>query len=158
MTAPPLVTQRHLEELVRRLLALEKRVGRVEVRERLAGTPLTTRTPTYTGGTIAGATTYTFQSAAYVQLGNVVIDVGQINWSAATGTGEARISLPFAPATYNFTGAVWNSGVTFANNTPQPLLGVGAYFVLESPLTNAASARVQMEAAGSIIWTIAYFV
>lgn len=117
-----------------------------------------TRTPTYTGGTTAGATTYTFQSAGWWRLGNRITDIGQINWTAATGTGEARISLPFAPVTYNAVGSAWINTVTFANSTPMLAANAGnSYFVLDSPLTNAGNTRVQMEAAGVIIWVISYF-
>ena len=122
-------------------------------------TDSSTRTPTYTGGTTAGTTTYTFQSAAWIRIGKLVIDIGQINWSAATGTGEARISLAFAPAGYNVAGSAWISAVTFANSTPILAANAGnAYATLDSPLTNAANTRVQIEAAGIIIWVIAYFV
>ena len=117
-----------------------------------------TRTPTYVGGTTAGVTTYGFQTAAWVREGNKITDIGQINWSAATGTGEARISLPFAPVGYNVTGSVWLSGVTFVNSTPTPFAGANLYFVLDSPLTNAGNTRVQVEAAGSIVWVLTYFI
>jgi hypothetical protein len=117
-----------------------------------------TYTPIYYGGTTAGITGHTFQSGAYRRLGDVAIVTGQVNWSSATGTGEARVSLPFAPATYNFTGSLWLSGVTFANSAPQMFLGAGAYFVMDSPLTNAAPTRVAVEAAGSLVWTVTYFI
>jgi len=142
---------RKIDEILRRLDALEA-TAHINYSKG-------TRVPTYTGGTTAGATTYTFQSAAWRRVGNKITDIGQINWSAATGTGEARISLPFAPVAYNASGIAWLSGVTFANSTPVIQANVGnLYFVLDSPLTNAGNTRVQMEAAGSIIWVITYFV
>lgn len=153
----PLVTQQHLEDLMRKLQKLETRIGQVEVRESTTGT-FGVYTPTYTGGTAAGVTTYAFQAGVWRRFGDQITVVGQVNWSAATGTGEARISLPFAPVTYNFTGSVWLSGVTFANSAPELLASPGnLYFVLDSPLTNAAPGRVQMEAAGSVVWGATYF-
>lgn len=119
-----------------------------------------TWTPTYLGGTTAGTTTYSFRAGYWTRLGNIIIAAGQINWSAATGTGEARISLPVTGAVSNIAGNAWISGVTFANSTPLALFqpSIGTYFVLDSPLTNAGNTRVQVEAVGSIIWTITYLI
>jgi hypothetical protein len=115
-------------------------------------------TPTYEGGTTPGTTTYTFQSGAWTRIGNMVVVRGQVNWSAATGTGDAQVSLPFAPGTRNFTGSLWLIGVTFAAGTPQmQLSGGNTFFTMISPATNAAGTVVQMEAAGNIIWTVTYF-
>lgn len=118
-----------------------------------------TYTPEYYGGTTHGTTTHTFQGGSWRRIGNLLVVLGQVNWSAATGTGEARVSLPFAPLTYNAAGSVWMTGVTFANSTPLLTASNGnTYFVLDSPLTNAANTRVQVEAAGTIIFALAYFV
>jgi hypothetical protein len=117
-----------------------------------------TYTPTYLGGITPGATTYTFQDGAWVRLGNQLTVRGQVNWSAATGTGNAQFSLPFAPGSGNFTGALYLNGITFANSAPEILLSAGnTYFTMGSPLTNAAPTIVQIEAAGSAVFTITYF-
>ena len=137
---------------------LRQRVNRLETKTTPLYLPGGAWTPTYQGGTISGATTYVFQAGEYTRYGNVVVAKGQINWSAATGTGEARFSLPIAPAGGNGSGSVYLSGITFANNTPVVLMGVGTYFTLTSPLTNAAGGIVQMEAVGSIVFTIVYMV
>ena len=114
-------------------------------------------TPTYNGAT-PGTTTYTFQDGTYVRIGDVVIVRGQINWSAATGTGNAQISLPFAAVGGNFTGSLWLSGVTFAAGSPELRLTAGdLFFTMISPATNAAGTIVAVEAVGSIIWTLVYF-
>jgi len=121
-----------------------------------------TYTPTYEGSTTPGVTTYTLQSGAWTRLGNVVIATGTVVWTAATGTGVAKISLPFATANVtnqNLSGSVRIDSVTFANSTPQVLITPNvAFFTLTSPLTNAASTNVAMEAAGNIIFTITYLV
>lgn len=118
-----------------------------------------TYTPTYLGGTTVGVTTYTFQAGGWRRVGNQLTVVGQINWSAATGTGDARISLPIAPSGFNFAGSLWISAVTFANGTPQLQANAGnTYFIMNSPLTNAGSPTIQIEAAGTVIWTATYFV
>lgn len=158
MTTPPLVSQRELEALLRRLAALEKRVGTIEVTEKLNYTPQTSYTPTYLGGTTAGVTTYTLQVGSYLQLGGLIVARGQVVWTASTGTGNAQVSLPVAPTTGNYSGSLRLSAVTFANSAPELTLSAGnAFFTMDSPLTNAAPTAVAMEAAGNIVWTVAYF-
>ncbi len=121
-----------------------------------------TYTPTYEGSTLAGVTTYTTQQGGWVRLGPVVIVTGTIVWTAATGTGSAQISLPFTTANItnqNYSGSVRNVNVTFANSAPQVLIAPNtSFFILQSPLTNAASTAVAMEAAGNIVFTIVLFV
>lgn len=121
-----------------------------------------TYTPTYTGGTTAGTTTYSIQSGTYIRLGSLVIAWGTVVWTNATGTGDARISLPFAAnATGNrfATGAVRTVNITFANSAPQVQIDPGnQYLTLESPLTNAAATRVQMEVAGNLVFVAVYTV
>lgn len=147
-------TQRQIFEIATRLERLEK--------PDVLLTDSDTYTPTYTGGTSAGVTTYSIQQGSWVQLGPIVIALGTIQWTAATGTGDARISLPFASANVsnqNSGGSVWITTVTFANSTPLLLISPNtSYFILSSPLTNAANTQVAVEAAGIIVWTVAYVV
>jgi hypothetical protein len=114
--------------------------------------------PTYVGGTTAGVTTYGTQTGSYIRVGRTMFVLGQVQWTAATGTGEARISLPFAPSAVNSSGSVWNSNVTFANGSPQMLILGTSYFVMDSPLTNAGSTRSNIEAVGNIVFSLTYIV
>lgn len=147
-----------MSDLAQEIRDIKRRVARLEGLESVL--PASgTYTPTYEGGTTPGTTGYAFQNGIYTIHGNIILVAGQINWSSATGTGEARISLPYTPSVGNWTGSLRLSGVTYANDTPQMLLSAGSlYFVMDSPLTNAAQTRVQMEAAGSVIWTVAYII
>lgn len=117
-------------------------------------------TPTYLGSTAAGVTTYTTQFGAWWRIGSLVVATGTVVWTAATGTGNAQISLPFTVANVvnqNFSGGVRTVNVTFANSTPQILIQPNTnFFLLQSPLTNAASTNVAMEAAGNIVFTVAF--
>lgn len=119
-----------------------------------------TYTPTYLGGTTPGATTYTVQQGAWTRIGNMVFVTGTVQWSAATGTGNAQISLPFTAvnvANQNHSGALWIATVTFANGTPQILISPNtAYFIMTSPLTNAANTTVVIEASGVVAFTCHY--
>lgn len=155
MTNPPLVTQREYEALVRRLLLLEQRVGRVEVLERIATVPATSYTPTYSGATTAGTTTYTTQTGSYIQLGPLTLVWGQVIWTAATGTGNAQISLPITPTVISTLGNVRSNNVTFAAGAPE-ILTSGAFVQFRSPTTNAATTPIAVEAAGDLLFAIAY--
>lgn len=79
MTTPPLVTQRHLEELMLKLRKLETRVGRVEVRER-ADYDFNSFTPTLVGAGTAGTFTYTANATLveWTRRGNRVSFNGRI--------------------------------------------------------------------------------
>lgn len=116
-----------------------------------------TYSPTYVGGTTAGATTYTTQQGAWWQLGPIMFVTGTVQWSAATGTGNARISLPTVAANVanqNFSGSLWQSLVTFANSTPQLLISPNtAYFIMTSPISNGANTTVAVEAAGLVVFS-----
>lgn len=133
--------------------------------ERILGITITKETPiydkgswvvTYLGGTTPGTTTYAAngQVARWTRLGRMMFVRGRLEWTAATGTGNAQISLPFAPVNVTNLGgaiAVDTNNVTFTNSAPQGLLQANtAFFLLRSPITNAGSAVVQMEAAGII--------
>lgn len=119
-----------------------------------------TYTPTYVGGSTAGTTTYLLQEGQFRRIGSVVFCSGRINWSAATGTGEARVSLPsVVGGSYRSSGALFVDGVTFAGTMPQMLVVPGQqYFTMYSAATNASPTVVSVEAAGLIIWSLAYFV
>ena len=127
-----------------------------------SGYTAATYSPTYQGGTAGGATTYSIQVGHYIRIGALVIAWGTVVWTAATGTGDARISLPLANESTgnNYgTGALRTTNVTFANSAPQMQIDPGnPYFTMESPLTNAVTARVQMEAAGNVLFVAAYSV
>jgi hypothetical protein len=130
------------------------------LRARVWDEPGLTYTPTYTGSTLAGTTTYTTQQGWYWRFGSFVAATGLVVWTAATGTGNAQISLPFVPsATVGFraSGSARITTVTFANSTPMVILSAtAALFTLDSPLSNAAGTAVAMEAAGNIIFSLFY--
>lgn len=118
-------------------------------------------TPTMTGGTTAGVTTYTTQAGYYVRIGRLVLCYGSVTWTAATGTGETRISLPFtatgAGATHAWAASLRFANVTYANSPFQGLLiGATSYFRLEYATSNAGATAIPVEAAGTVIWAITY--
>jgi hypothetical protein len=147
------------DQVLRRLDAVEALLERL--RKVDAGGVVVSYTPTYEGGTTPGATTYSVQVGAYIREGNKVTATGTLIWTAATGTGNARVSLPIAAANVtdqDYSGGLDLVSVTFANSTPTlELIYNTAYFQMRSPATNAAGALVQMEAAGTIIFTVTYF-
>lgn len=142
----------------RRLRAVEDTLERL--RKADAGTATGTWTPTYTGGTSAGVTTYSVQVGTWARVGNIIVAYGRVVWTAATGTGSARVSLPFTTGAFDYgSGSLWTDGVTFAAGSPQIQLPPSvAFFEMISPASNAASTAIAVEAAGNIGFTVVYFV
>lgn len=153
------VSQRELEGVLRRLRALEVRLGRTEVRES-PQYATDVYTPTYRGSTTAGVTTYATQEGAWTRIGNIIIAWGTVVWTAATGTGAALISLPFVASASSFNNVaayVRTTNVTFANGSVQCQIAAGTSSILMiSPATNAAGTNIAVEAAGNIIFTAIY--
>lgn len=116
--------------------------------------------PTMVGGTTAGTTTYVIQEGEYVRIGRAVFCSGRVNWTAATGTGDARISLPsVVGATYRSTGSLFVDGITFGGSGVQMLVVPGTqYFTMYTPASNAAATLLTVEAAGLVIFSLTYFV
>lgn len=146
-------TQRQIRDILDRLERLEKPD---------AGGVVVAYTPTYVGGTTAGATTYSVQQGAYIRLGKAILWTCTVTWTNATGTGTARISLPFtasSTANQNFAPGLLVSGVTFAAGTPQAFIAPAtAYFTMLSPATNVGSTNVNVEVAGTIVASGVFFV
>lgn len=122
--------------------------------------PQTAWTPTYYGSVTAGVTTHTAQVGLYTRVGDTVFVWGVVGWSAATGTGNARIGLPFTVANLSGFGVPVTlrfNATTYGGDSFQGLAAANtAYFELESVTTNAAPTKIAVEAAGSIIFSLSY--
>lgn len=153
---------RNWSEVMAALGQLQKRVETLEKIERTISAT-GTYTPTYLGGTTPGVTTYSVQYGAYTRFGNIVFFTATVVWTAATGTGDANISIPFtarnASANEAFAMPVRTVSVTFANGSVQgQITDNTAFFFMLSPATNAAGTNVAIEAAGNIVASGWYFV
>lgn len=141
--------------IVERIVKLEKAVAKLMARSFILYDK-GTYVPTYLGATAAGVTTYTTQDGFYTRIGRWVFFHGRVIWTAATGTGSAIVSLPFTAA--NVTGMrsvalVYPTNVTFANGSIAAQIAPNtAFFVMNSPATNAAGTAVAVEAAGDLIF------
>lgn len=120
-----------------------------------------TYTPTYLGGTTPGTTTYSIQVGRYRMLAdNLCWVYGRVDWTAATGTGIVRVSLPFTArniANFLQTFSGYIIGVTFAASGI--LFAVSPNdnaVVLNSPTSNGGSSLVAIEAAGTIVFEGVY--
>lgn len=111
-------------------------------------------TPTYTGSATAGSTTYTAQVGSYVRVGSAIWFTARVVWTAATGTGGAVISLPFAAKndiTARWAVSVFHNTVTYSGTGVQGLIvGTQQRVVLATPNSNASYADLAVEAAGEI--------
>lgn len=148
-----------LEEMAREIADLRRQVIDLRAQERPAYARGTYQ-PTYLGGTTPGTTTYSLQEGAWTRFGNIVFVNGVVVWTAANGTGEARISLPFVPSTtfgFRASGGLRVVNVTFTTTTPVLILNpTAAYFTMESPVSNGTGNVVQMEAAGNVTFSLFY--
>lgn len=144
-------------DILRRLAALEAAVQNLKGHEH---GQVGTYTPTYGGLTTNGVTTYTTQQGNWRRYGDLAIVQFEITWTAATGTGTAYISLPFtALATMEFAMPIYPSNVTYAGGPPYALINTGLnYLVMGTPTSNAATATLAVEAAGTVYGTAIYFV
>lgn len=144
------------------IVDIKRRLKELEGRENPEHIPITAYTPTYLGGTTPGTTTYTTQAGWYTRFGRVVLFNGFVVWTAATGTGNAQVSLPFtSDSTTNMRYGVMVSteNVTFAGTGLTGRIAPGqAVFTIASPNSNAASTFVVIEAAGSIIFSGFFYV
>lgn len=148
-----------MSTLLDELDLLRRRVEQLEQIER----QLTTRgtyTPTYTGATTPGTTTYSIQIGRYQRIGSLCWFSARVDWTAATGTGVAQVSIPLqAKNTSSFAQAlsVYTSGVTFAASGLLAVINPGASVALiGTPTSNAATVSIPVEAAGLIILTGVY--
>lgn len=88
-------------ELLAVLRASERSYDQTKVKEVPGATGFTsfyavgTWTPTYVGGVTPGVTTYSVQVGTWTRLGRAIFAYGRVVWTAATGTGNAHVSLPW---------------------------------------------------------------
>lgn len=149
------------EIIARQLEDIQRRLDQLEARSVMSYAK-STYVPAYLGAATAGVTTYTTQVGFYTKIGRAVFFNGYVLWTGATGTGAATISLPFTPdATANMRYSVMlrTNNVTFANGSVQGRIAPGdPRIFLDSPLTNAASTVINVEAAGDIMFSGFFFV
>lgn len=149
------ITSSPFDRVFQQLREIFKRLDQLEALSRLSYAK-STYTPTYLGATTAGATTYTTQDGFYTKIGRVVFFHGRVIWTAATGTGSAIVSLPFTSNTttgMRSIAVVYPTNVTFANGSIAAQIAPNsAFFVMNSPATNAGGTAVAVEAAGDIIF------
>lgn len=145
-------------DLYRRIARLEKLSEDLRTVDRPSG-QLVAYTPTYVGGLTPGTTTYSTQQGAYIRYGKLVIAWINLVWTAVTGTGEARISLPFIIASdlALYSGFARYSGVTFTGAAPQVVLNSGnSYLRMQGVSSDAAATITNIESAGAAAITAVY--
>ena len=155
----PFLTANANDQLAIELAALRRRIEQLESRA-VTASARGTYTPTYLGGTTPGVTTYAYQVGEWQRVGAWIQIAAALSWTAATGTGIAVVSLPFAAAsTANLTQSmsVYSIGVTFAASGIQAAISPGSSgIVLNSPTSNGGSSLIQVEAAGMIFVSGSY--
>ena len=123
-----------------------------------------TYTPTLVGGTTAGTTTYTTQVGFYTRIGNRVTFDLTIIYTAATGTGEARLSLPSTANSASGYIAVVNVRTTIPSSAGYSLVGginagaAYARYVTYDGLTGALTTQPITSGSYTIRLSGTYFV
>lgn len=139
-------------DILRRLAALESQMQTIKAHEHHDAPQA--YIPSYFGLTTAGVTTYVGQVGVYIVYGNVVLFHAWVSWSAATGTGQAAVTLPFTTANVtNRRGSVSvaTANVTFAATGVQGIFLPNTNYVsFSTPGSNVAPGAVNVEAAGEI--------
>jgi len=150
------------DDIIRRLRADDARLSQTEIKEVPGGIPGFTSfyasgvyTPTYLGLTTPGVTTYTTQLGSWTRNGRMVTVTVFLNWSAATGTGIAIISLPFAPS-YVPTGIRYNGAANKSANVRTAVAEAGGGAQVAYLVTGGAAEAVT--GTGDITMTLSYFV
>lgn len=123
-----------------------------------------TWTPVVTGGTVAGAGTYTERNGLYLKIGTWVFLSCSIIMSAHTGTGDMTITgAPFTAATvgtvHEWMGPVRLQAITMPASTVHvnARIPLGSATVsLFADLDGSGSSVVQMDGVGSIYFSIMY--
>lgn len=120
-------------------------------------------TPVIEGGTVAGTGTYNVQKGLYLRSGIRTFVWFYVDWSAHTGNGDLRVTLPYLVKNVNigpfFMGSIetaniaWPGGVTsiatraVQNSRYAQIIGSGS---------GAPSAWVQLPGAGYIVGWVYY--
>lgn len=120
-------------------------------------------TPTLSGSTGDGATTYTIQAGVYTKLNGMIMVQCQLSWTATTATGN--IQVKGFPATFSYALSQYTAVALMANIA---LPAGGLYTVtngingtktclIQMCQTAGALLNVPMSAAGNIAFTMLYF-
>jgi hypothetical protein len=128
-----------------------------------------TFTPVITGSTTDPTFTYTRQRGKYVRVGNLVTVSVDLIWSAISGgSGDARLSLPFAgEGSVGASGAgpiAVLDGVTFAalrtfcNVQPQPSVAYATLPQAGSAVATSNTTIAQLAASGRLVISCTYLV
>ncbi|EHK57750.1 hypothetical protein [Allomesorhizobium alhagi] len=113
--------------------------------------------PVLSGATSAGVGTYSVQKGSWVKTGRLVKGHVELTWSAHTGTGGIRISLPPFLASADALGAieVWYENITHLNKL-QGRIGTTSQMALSTIASGGAATNFNVVASGTLILAFSY--
>lgn len=122
--------------------------------------------PTVYGSSVTGAGTYSTQVGLYTRVNNLVTAFANINWTAHTGSGNARYTLPFTAvnpaASYQvpFTIGYLNNFSLTASNIAllDTIAGAAALEMYQYPVGGGALSAVTLDTSAQILFSGTYFV
>ena len=118
-------------------------------------------TPVITGAASAGVGTYTGQSGFWQKFGKICFFNTRVTWTAHTGTGGLRISLPFQVAASRYTpvATLIIDVALFASHTAIFLTEPGTTFgqLYQMPVGGGTTSFVPIDPTGDIILQGTFF-
>jgi hypothetical protein len=125
----------------------------------------TTYTPVISGGTTAGVGTYTTQTGKYYRIGTICFFKATVTWTAHTGTGTIRISLPLTAISDGMDTplavGIINNYVSVASSQilADVLAGTATARLLQTPVAgNGTTSGITLDTAASVTIAGFYFV
>lgn len=108
-------------------------------------------TPVLVGVTSAGTGTYSAQVGTFTKIGNVVHFDIYIVWTAHTGTGQMKITLPFTAGTgVEYVCNVFLANLTFSNSLAGVILSGDDDISLFTYASNSARSALNMDTAATL--------
>lgn len=110
-----------------------------------------TWTPVLFGATSAGTGTYSAQVGTFTKIGNVVHFDIYLVWSAHTGTGQMKITLPYTSgAGVEYVCNVFPASLTFSNQLAGVILSGDDDISLFTFASNAARSALNMDTSATL--------
>lgn len=115
-------------------------------------------TPVIQGSSTAGTGTYSSQIGRYTQIGNIVFFQLTVVWTAHTGTGNLRVSIPVASASLGFSSAVniLASNVSYTGTLAGVVSDNASYVSFFDQVSNTAASATPLDTSGTL-WVSGHY-
>ena len=118
-----------------------------------------TYTPTVYGASTTGTGTYTDQIGRYTRVGNLIHFTVRVVWTAHTGSGGLRISLPIGSVNTSgqrYSYSVYMDGATFSGSPIALILENANHIRVRQNVSGGAVTDINLPSAGEVVITGTY--